>query len=336
MQTIMKLIKKVLFTFMLLIVGINLLSFNIVAAEGNDNPYTRALDISTDSRSLRSAIRPDVVNEAGVTRDELFNLQIKNLIGYAISIFILVWIAIAFLGGYKIMTSNSEDSMKDWMRLVVFGIVWIIVMVSAKFLAEWLVWDGGIITKQFDDGVDNPNWIELAKELYESIIYPFIKLVLYLITWILFIMMAIKVISFVVSTDETAKKKAWWIILWCAIWIFIILWSKQIVEAVMWRQQSIFEATPKELEQIWNKIFHFESIPLIAEIINWVMWLTMFVIVVLLIVQGYRMFVKPDDPKNRERLKKTLLYIIIWVLIIGASYAISHIIIPTWFTSLQW
>ena len=41
------------------------------------------------------------------------------------------------------------------------------------------------------------------------------------------------------------------------------------------------------------------------------MRLTMFVIVVLLIVQGYRMFVKPDDPKNRERLKKTLLYIII-------------------------
>jgi hypothetical protein len=37
----------------------------------------------------------------------------------------------------------------------------------------------------------------------------------------------------------------------------------------------------------------------------------MFVIVVLIIIQGYRMFAKPDDPKNRDRLKKTLLYVII-------------------------
>jgi hypothetical protein len=35
----------------------------------------------------------------------------------------------------------------------------------------------------------------------------------------------------------------------------------------------------------------------------------MFVIVVLIIIQGYRMFAKPDDPKNRDRLKKTLLYV---------------------------
>ena len=61
----------------------------------------------------------------------------------------------------------------------------------------------------------------------------------------------------------------------------------------------------------------------------------MFVIVVLLVIQGYRMFAKPDDPKNRERLKKTLLYVIIWVLIIGASYAISQAIIPSSFISIQ-
>ena len=333
----MKLIKKALFTFILLIFGVNLLSFNIVAAAGDDDPYTRVLNISTDSTSLKSAVRGNPWDIASKTVGiDLFSAQVKIIIWYAISIFIVVWIAIAFLGGYKIMTSNSEDSMKDGMRLVVFGVLWIMIMFAAKFLAEWLVWTDGILEHEFAKWKDDPSWVLLAQELYERLLYPFIKIALYLVTWILFIMMAIKVISFVTSTDEAAKKKAWWIILWCVVWIFIILWAKQIVEAVMWRQESVFKASATELEQIWNKIFNFQSIPLIAQIINWVMGLTMFVIVVLLIIQGYRMFTQPDDPKNRERLKKTLLYIIIWVLIIGASFAISHVIIPNSFLSVQW
>lgn len=333
----MKLIKKALFTFILLIFGVNLLSFNIVAAAGDDDPYTRVLNISTDSTSLKSAVRGNPWDIASKTVGiDLFSAQVKIIIWYAISIFIVVWIAIAFLGGYKIMTSNSEDSMKDGMRLVVFGVLWIMIMFAAKFLAEWLVWNDGILEHEFAKWKDDPSWVLLAQELYERLLYPFIKIALYLVTWILFIMMAIKVISFVTSTDEAAKKKAWWIILWCVVWIFIILWAKQIVEAVMWRQESVFKASATELEQIWNKIFNFQSIPLIAQIINWVMGLTMFVIVVLLIIQGYRMFTQPDDPKNRERLKKTLLYIIIWVLIIGASFAISHVIIPNSFLSVQW
>lgn len=78
---------------------------------------------------------------------------------------------------------------------------------------------------------------------------------------------------------------------------------------------------------MWSQILQFGSVPIISQVINWVMWLTMLIVLVLVIVQAYKMFAKPDDPKNRESLKKTLLYIIIWVLVIWASYIISNVLV---------
>ena len=305
------------------------------------NPYDAIIGTTINSTSLKTAI----ASEADIVKDEkwadLFNEQVKLLIKYAIDVFIIIWIAIAFLWWYKVMTSNAEDKMKEWIRYIIFGVLWVIIMVSARFLAEGLVWDTGIIADQFKDA-DNPSCVELAQDLYEKLMYPFIKVALYLVTWVLFIMMAVKVITFVISTDEAAKKKAGWVILWCVIWILIVMWSKQIVESVMWKQEKVLSenaewitATPWDTGWMGNYITHFESIPLIAQVINWVMWLTMFLILVLIIIQGYKMFAKPDDPKNRESLKKTLLYIIIWVLVIWASYVISNVLVLNGFNNIN-
>ena len=257
----------------------------------------------------------------------LFNDQVKKLIDYLIWAFVLVWIVMAFIGWYKIMVSNKPESTKEWVTLVVYGIIWIIIMVSARFIASKLVWDNGVIT----DSIDAENWlngVNLAKHLYEDIMYPFIKVALYLVVWVLFFMMLAKVVTFVISTDDAVKKKAWWVILWTVIWILIIMWSKQIVESVMWKQEAVLNAGAQELIEIWNSTLQFESLPIISQIINWVMWLAMFVVLVLIIIQAYRMFAHPDDPKNRERLKKTLLYVIIWVLVIGSAYVISSVLVP--------
>ena len=343
----MKRIKKALFTFMLLVLGLpNLFIFNLALAQGS--PYDTVLRTTIHTPkdgavawSLESAISQDLVPEQWLKWADLFTEQINQIIWYAIDVFIVVWIAIAFFWGYKIMTSHEEDRMKEWIRLVVFGVLWIIIMMSAKFLAEWLVWNGGIISKEFAGVSTNPSWIQLAQNLYEKVLYPFIKVALYLVVWALFFIMAAKVITFVISTEDAAKKKAGWIILWCVIWILIVLWSKQIVEAVMWSQGKVLNQYATWItwwweKWMWESILEFGSIPLVAQVINWVMWLAMFVILVLIIIQGYRMFAKPDDPENRKRLKKTMLYVIIWVLVIWAAYVISNILVLNGFTSVQW
>lgn len=307
---------------------INLSVFSIAYATDNDNKniYNEVLD-QTTSR-LPGAIGWDVVTDQ--TGANVFNEQIMNLIGYVIDIFIVLWITLAFIGWYKIMTSDKEDSLKGWIRLVLFGVLGIIIMVSARFLAEWLVWSGGIITTEFSQIGDNdqPSWIKFASALYSKILYPFIKVALYFVVWFLFFMMVGKVVGYVTSTDDSVKKKAWWVIIWCIVGILIVMWSKQIVESVMWNQEVVINEKAKRIsDQTPGSILNFGSIPLVTQIINWVMWLTMFIVLVLIVIQGYKMFTKPDDPKNRESLKKTLLYIIIWVLVIWAAYAISSVLV---------
>ena len=206
-------------------------------------------------------------------------------------------------------------------------------MVSARFLSENLAWDvwnassTGIISKQFRRHATQPNWIQLSEELYKNIMYPFIKVALYFVVWILFFAMVAKIIGFVTATDDSAKKKAWGVIIWCIIWILIVMWSKQLVEYIMGSQDEVLNKSAARIDEQWKQVLEFGSMPIISQIINWVMWLTMFAIVVLIIVQWYKLFTKPDDPKTRESLKKSIIYIIIWVLIIGAAYVISNVLI---------
>ncbi len=330
----MKTIKKLLNTFILsLILLINIVPmWNLAFAE---NPYDVALHRTTNSGSLHSAINwGDVVSDPNAKWAELLNKQVDKIIGYVINIFIVIWIAVAFIGGYKIMTSDKEDSLKEGIRLVAFGVLWIIIMVSAKFIATSLVWSDGVITQEFvDNNTDRvPNWIQFADNLYNNIMYPFIKIILYFVIWALFFIMAGKVIWFVTATDDGTKKKAWWIIIWSIVWILIVMWSKQIVESVIWNQSEVLKKSATwitwwEDKWMWWQLLDFGSIPLVIQIINWVMGLTMFAILVLIIIQWYKIFTKPDDQKTVGWLKKNLLYIIIWVLVIWAAYLISNILV---------
>lgn len=321
-------IKKILFALIFTVFGLTSLSvFNFTLAESNESPYIDALNLTVSDPSLESVARSNVADGQWA---QLFNDQIITLIEYVIYIFIALWIAVAFVGWYKIMASDKEDSTKEWIRLVIFWIVWVIIMVSARFIASALVWDNWVISWEFVDAMGentNPSWVQIAANLYEKVLYPFIKLLLYFVIWILFFIMAAKVIKFATSTDDSTKKKSLGVILWSVVWIFVVMWSKQIVEAVMWKQESVLNDAANNISDMWNSILEFERIQLISQIINWVMWLTVFVIVVLIIIQWYKMFAKPDDPKNRESLKKTLLYVIIWILVIWASYVISNVLV---------
>lgn len=316
-----------LFTFWF----INIFGLSFVMAQwGNPgNKWNDAIWITISDSTSNTALLWDVVDDKAWA--DVLNNQVRKIINYIINIFIVVWIAVAFFWAYEIMFSGKEDATKDWMKHVAFWALWVIIMVSAKFLAYGLVWSDGVISSNMREWTQEPNGILLASNLYDKILFPFIRIVLYLVVGALFFMMAAKVVTFITSTDDAAKKKAGWMIIWTVIWILIIMWAKEVVEAIMWKQEKVLNQSATWIdggdEWMWENLVNFGSVPLIANVLNWVMWLTMFAILVLIIVQAYKMFAKPDDPKNMESLKKTLLYIIIWVLVIWASYAISSLLV---------
>lgn len=250
-----------------------------------------------------------------------WNNTVLKLIDYIIDIFIVIAVVVSFIWAYQMMTSSKEDTAKKWIGYIVYWIIGVVIMVSAKFIAWSLInIDDSYLFKWLE-------WVEYAKAIYDTILYPFIKIVLYLVVWVLFFFMAAKVVTFIFSTDDKAKKKAWWIIARSAIWILIVMWAKQIVESVMGKEELIFQKTEAEYSERWNHLLDFDSIPIVTQIINWVLWLSMLVVLILIIVQGYSLIAKPDDPKWRERIKKTILYMVLWVLVIWATSIIANVLI---------
>lgn len=250
--------------------------------------------------------------------------RIEQLIDILMPIIISLGIAIAFFGGYKIMASSKEDSVKEGGRLVLMGVIGIIIIVSAKFIASTLI--NGILL----DSMENAggfNGILVTENLYEKLILPFVKFAIYIAAAILFFVLAGRVFSFLTSTDEGVRKKAGGMIARSAIGIIVILAAKQLVEAVFGKRQQVINQNAEDIGDIGSGIFETWNIPIVYEVINWIMALATFVVLVIIIFQTIQMLTKPDDAEIPKKIKKTLMYVAIGVIVIGAGYVISNVLL---------
>jgi uncharacterized membrane protein len=63
---------------------------------------------------------------------------LKRFLNLIIPVIIIVGVVVVFIGVYKMMSTEKEDAIQEGGRLVIYGVIGIIIMVSADFLAETL------------------------------------------------------------------------------------------------------------------------------------------------------------------------------------------------------
>lgn len=292
--------------------------------QANNNSWTQIYEVLSPERfdlamerSISSIKQHLESASPGVGTASIQSFVFDKIMTILMPLVVVVGILIGLLGFYKVMFSSEEKAVAEGSRYIIYGVIGIIVIVSAKFIGNSIV---DILSTNDIKG------FQIAKDLYDKILYPFIKFAMYLALGAMFIILLSRVITFVFGSDADAKKKAGTLIGWNVIGMLVIIGAKQIVEAVYGKQASVVRDV-SNLGEIGTGILADKNIPLIYQVVNRVLGLASLIVLVMIIVQTIQLLMKPDDAKQLTSIKNTLIYVFIGILVIGAGYLIVNFLI---------
>ncbi len=241
---------------------------------------------------------------------------------YIFPLIIVLAILTSIFGFMKIMISDDEGERKKWINYFIWWIIGIIVFISAEFIFNGLY---GIINQITQDTSWTQSRAIFAEKAYNEIIYPFINLAMYLLMAALFIILLIKCINYITDPTDKAVDQGKNIIISAALWIVIITLAKTLVEAVYSKQTDIKNSA---WTFVWKWILWAwpDQYQIIFNIINYVLWLTAFFMVCFIIYQWYLMLFNTNTDDSIKKMRKNLLYIFWWLLLIGLSYLIVNLV----------
>lgn len=252
----------------------------------------------------------------------LSDLVISVLTRIIIPIVIAIGILTVIIGMYSVMTSTSDKDTSKGTNYIIRWTIGIIVMMSAQFIGTTL------FTDIFGSGqMSSLNGVQIAQQVYEKILFPFLTLFIYLSLGILFIVLLTKTIQYITNTAESIQKQAINTILFTVVGILMIIWSKQIVELVYGTQQQVLNRNASNIGEIWVWALSDKNIEFFYQIINRVLGLTTFIILLLIVIQVFQMIINPDDENLFTKVKNTFIYVFIGILIIWAGYLIANFFI---------
>jgi hypothetical protein len=281
--------------------------------------FDQSMQQSTNVLQLR--LDPSV---STVWAQWVYDLVFRVLQRIVIPLVIAIGILTVIIGMYQVMTSTNWDDTTKWVNYVIRWVVGILVMFSWQFIGAILFQD---IFQWWR--MSSFSWVQTAQIVYERIIFPFLKLAIYLSLGVLFLVLLTKTLQYITNTSETIQKQAINIIVFTIAGMLLIFWSKTIVETIYGTQQQVLNNRASNIGEIWAGALNDKNIEFFYQVINRVLWLTTFIILVLIIVQVFQMLINPNDEALFTKIKNTFLYVFIGVLVIGAGYLIANFFIIT-------
>lgn len=239
-----------------------------------------------------------------------------------VPVVVIIWVLMSIIGFYEIMSSEKEDDQKKGFRYVLWWVVGIIVMMSAAFIGNRLIGAGWVL-----DFTQIFQWNTAAWKLYSMIIFPFIKMIMFIVIGVLFLILILHTYRFLMNPDDKVKQHARTIIMRNAIGILTIIFAKSIVETIYGKQQDVINPNATSLADIGTGILADKSFGWLYVVLNRVMGLIGFVVVVLIIIEAINLLRNPTDEKQIDKIQKNFLYIIIGIVIIGVSYVVTNFVI---------
>ncbi len=242
---------------------------------------------------------------------------------FAVRAAVLVGVLFSLLALFKLMFSEDEKSLSQIKGLILWWVIGIFIILSAKFIGKILYTD---ILSNGEIWINEFNAIKMMWQIYDLILYPLLKIAFYIMMSFLFVILLLRVFSFVTSSEEDIRKKSMQIIVSTTLWLFIMIASKQLVEWVYGKEALIRNNAAVTVTDIWSSFLSNANIPIIYDIIQRVMGLSWFVILALIIFQTFKMLINPTDEKVLWDMRKTLFYAVLGMLVIWAGYLIVNVV----------
>lgn len=256
-------------------------------------------------------------------------------------------------GCINFIFSESDESSKTATNYIIWWIVAIVLLVSINYIMGVLVGgDSGASTGSNADGLfeqfgrtlwftdiyyeydENKNGIRLVTQIYDRLIYPFIKFLSYLLIGILFTVLLINVFKYISSgDDDSMQKKSMTICINAIIGILLIVSAKFVVQFIYGVQEKVLRKNITNLSQMGGQIAWLDSssvsnTQLIFNYLNRGLSFLAFIIVILIIANAYKLlFAGWDDAEALSNTKKYFLYLALGLVLIGMSYMIINFLI---------
>lgn len=286
--------------------------------------YLEALDLSTswlDNTPVQTTY--DWAEEGG--RSAVTKVIISVLTKILLPLMIFFGIAQAMFGFYSIMTSTSDDAKKKGMNYIIWGVVGIILISSASFLAYTLYGWAGWWWIFRDNNWLTLSWPEIASNLYSKMIFPFVRFLMYFIMGLLFVIALVRAINLLLSNKDEWAKQAGAILKRNAFGLLVIIFSKALIEAVYGKEEEVVNLYATTLSSIWWGVD--KNVPFVFTIINYLMWFIGIFLLVMIIIQAVQILTKPTDEAMQKKLRKNIIYILIWLVVMWLSYVITNVFI---------
>ena len=265
------------------------------------------------------------------------NVIVDIWVNVIIPVMTFVGIIIAIIWFYQLMISESEEDTKSAWKYVVYGMIGVMIMISAWYIVNSLVWADGAWWEtnifNFDMNVSVPKdfeWAPMAGKLYAGIVYPFLKIFMLVAVWILFLMVLSNAFKLLFNPDDGIQKKALSILLYSVIGIFVILMASEIVEFIYGTYDTVVDGNEDGLVDVGEALFSWDiqtSFTMLWSILNRVLSIATFIVVCIIIYLWYMLLLQPTNEDAIKSIKNYLLYLLIGIFVIGAAYIITRLIL---------